>query len=75
MSHHLTEYPRTSHVPVETVFQLDGAPTNWRFVKNIVYCEKVQNINELYDRLIRAAECITNKMLANTWQEVNIVMI
>jgi len=26
----------------------------------------VQNVNELLDRLIRAAECITNEMLVTT---------
>jgi hypothetical protein len=97
------------HVPVGTVFQLDGAPPHfshhvhaflegefpdhwigrrrsiswspcspdvapldfffWGFVKDIVYCEKVQNVNELHDKIIRTAECITNDMLANTWQE------
>jgi hypothetical protein len=37
------------------------------FVKDIVYCEEVQNVNELCDKIIRAAECITNEMLASTW--------
>jgi hypothetical protein len=41
---------------------------HWGFVKGIVYCEKVQNVNELHERIIRTAECITNGML-NTWQE------
>jgi len=36
------------------------------FVKD-VYCEKVQNVNELHD--IRTVDCITSEMLASTWQE------
>jgi hypothetical protein len=38
----------------------------WGFIKDIVYCE-VQNVNELHDRIARAADCITNEMFANTW--------
>jgi len=29
----------------------------------------VQNVNELLDRIIGAAHCVTNGLLANTWQE------
>jgi hypothetical protein len=36
-------------------------------VKDIIYREKVQNVNEFRDRNIR--ECITNEMLANTCPE------
>jgi len=28
----------------------------------------VQNVNELHERIIRAAQYITNVMIANTWQ-------
>jgi len=42
---------------------------SWGNVKDIVYREKVQNVNKLCDRIVRAAECITNEMLTNTWQE------
>jgi hypothetical protein len=38
-------------------------------VKDIVYHKKVQNVNELRDRTVRAAECVTNEMLVSTWQE------
>jgi hypothetical protein len=33
---------------------------------NSVYREKLQNMNELRDRIVRAAECFTNEMLAST---------
>jgi hypothetical protein len=39
----------------------------WGFVKEIVYCKKMQNMNELHDTTVRAAECITNEILANIW--------
>jgi len=38
-------------------------------LKDIVYREKMQNVNELHYRIIRAAECVTNEMLTSTWQE------
>jgi hypothetical protein len=41
----------------------------WEFVHDIVYREKVQNVNELCDRIVRAAQCVSNKMLASTWRE------
>jgi hypothetical protein len=34
-----------------------------------VYREKVQNVNELRDRIVRAAECVTSEVLAITWRE------
>jgi hypothetical protein len=39
------------------------------FVKDTVYREKLQNMNEFRGRTIRAAECVTNEMLTNTWPE------
>jgi hypothetical protein len=38
----------------------------WKFVKDIADRKKAQNVNELRDRIVRAAECVTNEMLANT---------
>jgi hypothetical protein len=29
----------------------------------------MQNVNELRDRIVRAAECITNEMFSSTWPE------
>jgi len=39
----------------------------WEVCKDTVYHEKMQNVNEIYNRLIKVVECITNEMLANTW--------
>jgi len=41
----------------------------WGFVKDIVYCEEVQNVNELRDRIVEAAVYVTSETLANIWQE------
>jgi hypothetical protein len=41
----------------------------WGFIKGIASLQGVQNVNELRDRLVRAEECVTNEMLANTWRE------
>jgi hypothetical protein len=38
-------------------------------VKEIVNREKMQNMKDLHDRIVRAAECVTNEMLASTWRE------
>jgi len=99
------------HVPVGTVFWLDGAPPHlphsschvsaspdrefpghwlgsggpilWSpcspdlspldffflgIVKDIVFHEKVQNMNGLCDIIVRIAECVTSEMLVVTWQ-------
>jgi len=40
----------------------------WGFVKDIVYCEKVQDMSELHNKIVRATECITSEMLTNTCQ-------
>jgi hypothetical protein len=39
------------------------------FVKYTVNHEKVKNVNELHDRIIRGPECVTSEVVANTWQE------
>jgi hypothetical protein len=37
------------------------------FVKDIAYCAKVQNMNELRDRIVRAADYVTTE--SNAWRE------
>jgi hypothetical protein len=41
----------------------------WGFVKDILCRKKVQNVNELRDRIVRAAKCVTNEMLTSMWRE------
>jgi len=35
----------------------------------------MQNVNELRDRIIRAAECVTSEMLASTGEKLNVVLM
>jgi len=57
--------PCSSHSP-------DSSPLDfffWEVVKDILCHEKVQNMYVLLDRIVRAAVCVTNKMLSITWRE------
>jgi hypothetical protein len=48
----------------------DFTPLDFFFrgvVKDIVYWEKVQNVNEVPNRIIGDAKCVTNEVLANAW--------
>jgi hypothetical protein len=38
----------------------------WGFVKDAVYRERGQNVTELRDRIVKAAESVTSEILANT---------
>jgi len=38
----------------------------WLFVKDVVYREIVQNVNELCDKIVRAAECVSNEIDTST---------
>jgi hypothetical protein len=33
----------------------------WGFVKDVAYCEKVQDVNELHDRINKATEYVTSE--------------
>jgi hypothetical protein len=37
-----------------------------KFSKYILYREKVQNVNEFREKIVRSVKCVKNKMLANT---------
>jgi hypothetical protein len=65
---HIPWPPRSPHFT-----PLDFPPCG--FVKDNVYREEVQNVNELRGRIVRTADCITNEMLANTWQKLNIALM
>jgi hypothetical protein len=41
----------------------------WGFVKDTAYRDEVQNVNGLGDRIVSAAECVTNEMLVSTWPD------
>lgn len=40
-----------------------------KFIKDSDYSEKVQNVNQLHERIVRAAVCIRNEILTSAWWE------
>jgi len=42
----------------------------WGYIKNIVYAEKIRNIQHLQDRITSAIEIVTRDMIQKTWQEM-----
>ena len=42
----------------------------WRYIKNIVYAEKIRNIRQLQERITSAIETVTRDMIQKTWQEM-----
>ena len=42
----------------------------WGYIKNIVYAEKIRNIQHLQERITSAFETVTRDMIQKTWQEI-----
>ena len=42
----------------------------WGCIKNIVYAEKVRNIQHLQERITSATETVTRDMIQKKWQEI-----
>jgi len=42
----------------------------WGYFKNIVYAEKIRNIQHLQERITSAVETVTRDMIQKTWQEI-----
>jgi len=40
------------------------------YIKNIVYAEKIRNIQHLQERITSAIETVTRDMIQKTWQEI-----
>ena len=40
------------------------------YIKNIVYAEKIRNIQQLQERITSAIETVTGDMIQKTWQEM-----
>ena len=40
------------------------------YINNIVYAEKIRNIQHLQDRITSAIETVTRDMIQKTWQEI-----
>jgi len=44
----------------------------WGYIKNIVYAEKIRNIQHLQERITSAIETVTRDMIQKTWQEIKL---
>jgi hypothetical protein len=42
----------------------------WGYIKNIIYAEKIRNIQHLQERITSATETATQDMIQKTWQEI-----
>ena len=42
----------------------------WEYIKNIVYAEKIRNIQHLQERFTSSIETVTRDMIQKTWQEI-----
>jgi len=42
----------------------------WGYIKNIVYAEKIRNIQHLQERITSAIETVTRDMIQKTWQKI-----
>jgi hypothetical protein len=42
----------------------------WGQIKNIVYAEKIRNIQHLQERITSAIDTVTRGMIQKTWQDV-----
>jgi len=42
----------------------------WGYIKNIVYAEKIKNIQHLQERITSAIEIVKRDMIQKTWQEI-----
>jgi len=42
----------------------------WGYIKNIVYAEKIRNIQHLQERITSAFETVTRDMIQEMWQEM-----
>ena len=42
----------------------------WGYIKNIMYAEKIRNIQHLQYRITSAIETVTRDMIQKTWQEI-----
>ena len=42
----------------------------WGYIKNIVYAEKIRNIQYLQERITSVIETVTRDMIQKMWQEI-----
>ena len=53
-----------AHISLHLIFSCGG------YIKNIVYAEKIRNIQQLQERITSAIETVTRDMIQKTWQEI-----
>ena len=53
-----------SQISLHLIFSRGG------YIKNIVYAEKIRNIQHLQERITSAIEIVTRDMIQKTWQEI-----
>jgi len=46
----------------------------WGYIKNIVYAEKIRNIQNLQERITSIVETVTRDMNQRTWQEMEFLL-
>jgi len=73
---------RDSHAWIERVGPITWQPRSpdlstlnfflWGYIKNIVYAEKIRNIQHLQERITSAFETVTRDMIQKTWQEIEL---
>jgi len=51
-------------IPLHLIFSCRG------YIKNIVYAEKIRNMQHLQERITSAIETVTRNMIQKTWQEI-----
>ena len=64
----MDQYPGhlEAQISLHLIFFLYG------YIKNIVYAEKIRNIQHLQDRITSATETVTRDMIQKTWQEIEL---
>jgi len=60
--------PVVSHVHMLVTLDFDFFL--WRYIKNIVYAERIRNIQHLQQRITSAVETVTRDMIQKAWQEI-----
>ena len=53
-----------AHISLHLIFFL------WGYIKNIVYAEKIRNIQHLQERITSTIETVTRDLIQKTWQEI-----
>ena len=66
----MDQYPGhlEAKISLHSIFSCGG------YIKNIVYAEKIRNIQHLQDRITSAIETVTRDMIQKTWQAIEFLL-